>query len=231
MGATATRLDLEWERLAASDEGRAALARWQEHEPDLAGLSDLQGLLDRRLDPAAGPAVLAVLARLAPADLTAARTLLQAVVPGLMRLAVTTAVDDRVAFEEMVALAWERIRTYPSRRPGSVAANVLWDVRKRYRRHRRIERPNHFEVPVAYDQREHEPSAEDVVLSRSVTDELAAIRDSRLISERSLSLIVRTRLDGEELQDIADDEGVSKHAITQRRLRAEHRLRSLGLAS
>ena len=30
-------------------------------------------------------------------------------------------------------MAWERIRTYPAGRRGSVAANVLFDVRKRYR--------------------------------------------------------------------------------------------------
>ncbi len=228
MGATATRLDREWQRLATSDEGRAALARWQEHEHDLRGLDGLQALLERRLDPVAGPAVLVALARLAPDDLTAARTLLQALMPGLMRLAVTIAVDDRAAFEELVALAWERIRTYPSWRPGSVAANVLWDVRKRYRLHRRIERPDHCEVG---EGDEFEPSAEEVVLSGSVTDELAAIRRSRLISERSLRLIVRTRLEGEELDEVARSEGVSKHAINQRRLRAERRLRLLAPAS
>lgn len=63
-----------------------------------------------------------------------------------MRLAVTIAVDDPVAFEEPIALACERIRTAPSCRPGSVAANVLWDVGERYRLHRRIERPDHDEV-------------------------------------------------------------------------------------
>jgi hypothetical protein len=41
----------------------------------------------------------------------------------------------------MVSLAWERIRTYPTTRHGSVAGNVLLDVRKRYRAHRVIDAP------------------------------------------------------------------------------------------
>jgi hypothetical protein len=49
--------------------------------------------------------------------------------------------DDPAAIEEMVSLTGERIRTYPARRRGSVAANVFLDVRPRYRAHRLIEAP------------------------------------------------------------------------------------------
>lgn len=47
--------------------------------------------------------------------------------------------DDEVAIDELVSLAWERIRSHPCGRDGSMAANILLDVRKRYRRHRCIE--------------------------------------------------------------------------------------------
>ena len=61
--------------------------------------------------------------------------LLEALLPGLVRLAGITGYDDPAAIEEIVSLAWERIRTYPPGHWGSVAANVLLDVRKRYRAH------------------------------------------------------------------------------------------------
>ena len=70
---------------------------------------------------------------LATADELAARTLLQALLPGIVSFARRSAVGDpSVAIGEMVSIAWERIRTYPLHRPGSVAANVLWDTRSCY---------------------------------------------------------------------------------------------------
>jgi len=109
--------------------------------PRAARLADLDGLLERRRDDRAAPAALRALAVLAPGDDLAARTLLQALLPGLVRLAGTVGYDDPTAIEEMVSLAWERIRTYPAGRRGSVAANVSFDARKRYRAHRLIEAP------------------------------------------------------------------------------------------
>jgi hypothetical protein len=68
----------------------------------------------------------------------AARALLQALVPGLHRLARTVGGGSDEAAAELVALAWARIVTYPfERRPGRVAANVLLDVRKTYLREHR----------------------------------------------------------------------------------------------
>lgn len=226
MGATTKALDAEWARISAGDEGRRALRRWQAVHPELVDLKDLDALLQRRLDPAAAPRVLTVLARLAPTDPVAARTLLQALMPGLMRLATTAGYDDPSALEELVSLAWERIRTYPTTRCGSVAANVLWDVRKRYRQHRHIEAPR---TTSSGDkaQSEHEPSAEEVVLGRLVLDDLAAAQRNGVISARSLRLIIRTRLDGDSLDEVARDEQTNVHAITQRRWRAERRLRAL----
>lgn len=226
MGATTTALDSEWARISGGDEGRRALRRWQAVHPELADLEDLASVLERRLDPAAAPGVLAALAGFAPTDLVAARTLLQALMPGLMRLAMTTGHDDPAALEELVSLAWERIRTYPTTRCGSVAANVLWDVRKRYRQHRQIEAPRTADVANEAGP-QHEPSAEDVVLGRIVLDDLAAAQRNGVISARSLRLIIRTRLDGDSLDEVAREEQTNVHAITQRRWRAERRLRAL----
>ncbi|MDP9418958.1 MAG: hypothetical protein M3P53_02220, partial [Actinomycetota bacterium] len=142
MNPTLTELAREWAELDRSPTATAALERWRKEEPAVAGLSSLSAVLrERRAHPAKAPAILAALARLASGDALAARALLHAMVPGLLKLASTTFADDPLAFDEFVSLAWERIRTYPTSRPGSVAANVIWDVRKRYCEHRSIEEP------------------------------------------------------------------------------------------
>jgi hypothetical protein len=45
-------------------------------------------------------------------------------VPGLACLSSSTGNDDPTTIDELVSLAWERIRTYPASRRGSVLANV-----------------------------------------------------------------------------------------------------------
>ena len=143
MNRTLTELDREWRELCRSASSRLALQRWAYAEPALAGILTLEAVLVERKDDAeAAPAILAALARLAASDDLAARTLLQALMPGLVKMAATSCSDDPAALDELVSLAWERIRTYPTSRPGPVAANVLMDVRKRYREHRTIEAPD-----------------------------------------------------------------------------------------
>jgi hypothetical protein len=90
----------------------------------LRGVADLDALLERRRDDQAAPAILRALAVLAPGDDLAARTLLQALLPGLVRLA-----------------GMGTHPHLPGRAPGSVTANVLFDVRKRYRANRLIDAP------------------------------------------------------------------------------------------
>ncbi|MGH2395259.1 MAG: hypothetical protein ACRDGH_17505, partial [Candidatus Limnocylindria bacterium] len=87
------------------------MPRWALDHPALDGLRDLDQLLERRRNADAAHAVLTALAVLAPADDLAARTLLHALLPGLVGLAGTAACDDPAAIDEMVSLAWERIRT------------------------------------------------------------------------------------------------------------------------
>ena len=122
MTKTTAALDQEWARTyGCSRSGREALRRWALAHPAIAGFRDLDDVLEGRRDPDAAQAILLALARLAPDDEIAARTLLQALLPGLVRMALTGFRDDPDAFEDMTALAWERIRTYPQQRLGSVS--------------------------------------------------------------------------------------------------------------
>ena len=66
-------------------------------------------------------------------DPIALRTLLQALMPGLVQLACRVEQGGEDVAGELVSLAWCRLATGAyDRRPGQVAANVLLDVRKYY---------------------------------------------------------------------------------------------------
>lgn len=228
MSSILSALDREWSELATSPNARRSIIRWAHRHDSLAGLSNLQEVLDRRRDQALAPAVLKALAAMAPSDDLAARCLLQALIPGLVCLAARSGNDDPTALDEMVSLAWERIRTYPTTRHGSVAANVLLDVRKRYRAHRLIDAPA-GSFPHDDDAADSRPGPDDEVLGRLLLEDLAAAQRDGLVSAPALELIVRTRVIGESLAEVAATEAVEPQVLCQRRWRAERRLRQLPL--
>ncbi|MGH3849009.1 MAG: hypothetical protein ACRDRT_04790 [Pseudonocardiaceae bacterium] len=143
--------------------------------------------------------------------------------PGLVKMASTCCSDDPAAIDELLSLAWVRIRTYPVRRPGPVAANVLMDVRKRYREHRAIEAPDG--TWVAMEPAGIEPSAEDVVLGRCAIGDLIAAERDGVIDIVALGLILRTRVDGVSLELAAAEQESTVRRANCIRWRAEHRLR------
>jgi len=224
MNPTLTELDREWRALCRSTASHAALERWTNTEPVLAGLLTLDAVLgERKDDVEAAPAILAALSRLAVDDDLAARTLLQALMPGLVKMASTCCSDDPAALDELLSLAWVRIRTYPVRRPGPVAANVLMDVRKRYREHRAIEAPDG--TWAAMEPAGIEPSAEDVVLGRCAIGDLIAAERDGVIDIVALGLILRTRVDGVSLELAAAEQESTVRQANCIRWRAERRLR------
>ncbi len=222
-------LDTQWPALATSPAARRALIRWADKQPVLSGLADLNEVLACRRDPAIANEVLSVLAKLATSEDIAARALLQMLLPGLVRIVGTVGRGDPDAPDEIVSIAWERIRTYPTKRAGSVAANVVLDVRKQYL----ATRPDGRElalsdVPELIDQ---DPLPEDQVLSVLMVEEVAAAQRDGLMTSDVFSLIMRTRLGGERLAQVAAEHGVRPQLLCQRRWRAECRLRSLPLAA
>ncbi len=221
-------LDREWERIATGPSARRAVIRWANVHSALTGLTDLRDILTARRDAERADGILRALAAMASDDDLAARTLLQALMPGLVHLARTTGNDDPAALDELISLAWERIRTYPTSREGAVAGNVLLDVRKRYRAHRRIEAPGEWAEMVA-DPPSSTPTPEDDVIARSVFEQLRAAERQGLVSHAAVTAIVRTRVRGEALVDLASEQGTSPAALGQRRWRAECRLRELRL--
>ena len=222
-------LDRDWERVASSPASQRRFIRWVATHPELDGLTTLGELLDARRDPERAPALLSVLAALAPTDELAARTLLQAVVPGIVCFAARAAKDDPQAVEEMVSLAWERIRTYPASRCGAVAGNILLDVLRRYRRHWSIEQPTSG-TPIGADLEGNE-CTEDTALNRLLLEEVTTAHRAGIVSAPALTLVLRTRVMGEPLEEVSAEMHVPQRNLRERRWRAESRLRHQLLAA
>jgi hypothetical protein len=216
-------LDAEWRRLSESPDGRVAVWRWGLTHTALRDLATLDDVLERRRDKAAAQGVLLALANLAPDDCIAARTLLQALVPGLLRLAGTAGYGDPSAMADMLAIAWERIRTYPSTRTGSVAGNVLLDVRKGYRRHRDLDAARgSVELVEAAVPGRAVRSAEDDVVDRMTFAELVATHRNA-VGDLGHRAVIRTAVDGFSLAEVAAEEKVCSHTIAQRKVDARAR--------
>jgi len=224
-------LNEEWATVASSPAARRALMRWTSRNPALATAQSVDDFVDTRTLPGWGDQALRVLAAEAPDDEIAARTLLQALLGGLVRLATQVAHDDPDAVGEVVSMAWNRIRTYPSQRCGPVAGNVLLDVRKELLRTRvdGLAIPN--DEAVSRCSVDPAQTPEEVVVEKAVIEELFAARDRGLVSGAALATIFRTRVGGESLVEVAADMDMSADAMWRRRTRAERRLRLLPLAS
>jgi DNA-directed RNA polymerase specialized sigma24 family protein len=225
-------LDRSWATLVHSPEAAAALDRWSA-EPALAA-PGLDALVDRiwaATTPDADHAHAALAAR-APTDPIAARVLLQVLRPGLRnlgrRLALGGSFDD--VDHELLALAWERIRTYPiDRRPAAIVANVLLDVRKRYVRD--VLEPERLRLEFVRDGLwPTSPSAEHEALDafepslRRAHARLVAAVDSGVITPVSARVVWRTRVQQEDDADVAAELGVAVRTLQRRRQRAEREL-------
>ena len=223
-------LNEEWAAVASSPAARRALMRWATANPALAPVRNVDELVDTRSRVEWGQAAHRVLAGAAPTDYIAARTLLQALLGGLVCLSRRIGRNDPDAVGELISLAWNRIRTYPAHRPGPVASNVLLDVRKHYLRMQSAAGDGANE-DLPYDRIDETPTPEQVVCGQVVIEELLAAHDRGMVSGPALAVIIRTRVGGESLVDVAADMNMSPDAIWRRRTRAEQRLRTLPLAS
>jgi hypothetical protein len=211
-------IDADWRRFIASPEAAAAVARWRDLEPELADLATVADILALRRDPARADAVLRCLAERAPTDPAAARVVLQALLPGLVRITSTHAdgaPEDTAG--DVVAIAWERICHWPRHRSGTVAGSLLLDIRKQLRDGRRPMSPIFSPATAS--------SAEDQALSSLVLDDLRRAEQLEAGTTDGFALVVASRIEGHRLSHLARARGVSPHTLLQRRRRIEHRMR------
>lgn len=141
----AAQFNDEWERLRASAEAAAGLARWAARSgwltlPGAAGLDSLDNIVqyvqDReRAGEERDAVLLHLLAQCQQGDRLAGRVVLQVMLPKAIRLARSTAThpDWTGTFDEagaeVLAALWVSIASYPlERRPGRVTANLALDT-------------------------------------------------------------------------------------------------------
>jgi hypothetical protein len=217
-------LDDDWRLVVRGAPASAARARWA-HDPVLGSFPDVgavvEALRSGTLDRAAADRVLGALAARAADDEVALRTMLQALLPGLVNVAKRLArggVDEDLE-ATVVAEAVERIRGYPlDRRPRAIAANVVLDVLGVITRERARtdDRERRAALPAAASTLD--PSVEVWELVHDADDE-GRLRGGD--AELLLSLAVGT----DSLRQRAEREGTTYGALSERWRRARDRLR------
>lgn len=223
-----TALDREWDTRYAPRRVASISNRWSHHErfSGFARIGDIIDTLRRSHDdPEAADQILAVLAGHAPHDETAARIVLQAVLPGLFNVAKRLGhghVDDDLE-SEVLAEAVTRIRTYPiERRPRTIAANITWDVFGRIYRQRQHATRLRVEptdtIPIETHDDRVDPSVE---VRRLIADATGRGR----LSDSDAQLLLAVAIGRDTLRDRAEREGVAYAAMNARWRRARSRLR------
>lgn len=229
------RLDSEWQHLAEAPATATALRRWARLEPDLAGCADLHQLraaVHQRADPGGADRLLAALVRLAAVDghddRLAARTVLQLLVPGAVRLArsiIPYAGDNATALGVVFTELAIGIRTYPwRRRPRHVAANLLLDCRQRLtRRYQRARR----ETPIGLeiDPEASDTGAEHAEATVALRELLAWAHRRGIIDEFEARLLVANHVQDIPLTRLAAQLGRSRSRLFATRAAAHRRLR------
>lgn len=211
-------LDADWRDFVRSPAAVEAVERWRRSEVVLADLKCVDDVLALRRDVHRADEVLRALVQRAPTDPVAGRVVLQSILPGLVRVACWYADDDpEGTASDVIAIAWERICSYPAHRAGDVAPNLLFDVRKQMRFDRA---PLGMVSPA-----EVERSAEDVVLEAMFFEELRRAEVARTGGDSSFNLVVASRVDGHRVVELAAARHERPHALLMRRKRAEQRLR------
>ena len=225
----------DWRSLLRDPDG-PALLQWCHAQLEIPAAS-LDHVLEHiwNATPADADELLARLTRRALADPAAARLVLHALRPGLRVLASrpSRAHPQADPDAELLAVAWEKIRTYPiSRRPRAVAANILLDTRKDYLRSLRTGHPwvnledlsDTSALLVAAPSAEDEAFTPEPISIELLKSRLTAGLANGTITAATAEIIWRTRIGGEPEPQVARELGCNVRAMQRRRQRAERRL-------
>jgi hypothetical protein len=228
-------LDTEWNQIAESSVARGACARWASGDPVLDGIDSPAEVVARcqgRGDGAHSAAVLAAVLGQAATDYWAARTVLQAVLPGLAALSrrarplvapgrMWQDIDEVDQF--LVANAYESITALASRSPRWPAEAVLaktWrrlrDVAEREfqrstRQHSLSELGDLGEVP-------------QTTAAAELAQTLVTAVERGVLEQVEGWLVYASRVRGEPIEALANQLDRHPRSLWRRRRRAEQRL-------
>ena len=219
----------DWRRVIVSPAATAALARWADVEPGLAG-ADLDSLRRRAasLDVAQSDATLAALLRLARSDGLARRTILEALLPRLVPIAAALARRNGEEFDDVLAevagWAWELAATTPADQWTELLAPKLARLAKR---RYLAARPFHPDVYLADTD---VPATSDRIDERLGTWEVATLLEravgSGTITAAAAEVLITVAIADTTDRVIAEHVGGSEGATKKRRERALVRLRT-----
>jgi DNA-directed RNA polymerase specialized sigma24 family protein len=217
----------DWRRELHGSRLRGRYAEWRQANPALERWRSPAALLRFLYEsgtPAEKDAALYALLGYARTDPLAGRLVLQALLPGVKRLVARLLTDVREREELwsiVLACMWEGIRAYPLERKRKVAANLLLDCLRATLDTISQERKAAAHALVGLPRLE--PAAEpecDGDVERLVWEAVPA----GAISDVEALLILRTRIDGATISEMAARWGFSWEALKRRRQRAERRL-------
>lgn len=217
-----TDLDADWRIITGGRAAQDALRRWKS-DPVLGSVVCLDDLLARTARGAAptdADALLRALLGRAPSDDVAARTVLQAVVPGLVNVARRIGARENADLQaEVLAVAWTKIRCGRwDQRQGSIASHLLLDVLHVVSRIPQT-RPEQLVTPedLARIVPAPEPTEDRGPTGREVLEFVAR---SGKIAAHQLHLVSDAVLDRTPVSVAAHEAGISVKAMTRRRERA-----------
>lgn len=217
---------------------RRELRAWAADEPALARFESPDRLIgflwDRRAASVEKDRVLLALLRLARQESSASRIVLQAMLPGLKTLAAAMlkrhpergdpALEREELWQVLFVEMLERIKTYPlERRPGSVAANLILDVKHAVLAEAQRARAAAGELPL------DEPLEPDEQALRprpgvDVEEPLRRAVQAKAITAVDAELLLLVDVDGVALREAAGRVGLSYNLARIRIQRARKRL-------
>lgn len=218
------RMDAEWQTLQDDAGALEACARWAGRAPLLAGCRRPAEVLGRVAD-APDAVLLALLEEAAAGDALAARVVLQALLPKMVRMA---ARDRGAEVDDYVTALWCVVAAYPvRRRRRSVAANLALDTLKAVHHERRprldVAMPPHLVVLAADRCPGHvvgPGSAPEGERGPSAAAVLRLAREQRLVDPVTRDLLESVYAEGLSGEAAARRHGLTPAAVRSRCSRA-----------
>lgn len=223
-------LDRDWAAYCSSPAAHRALRRWQERHavPPVTGMDELLAAMQDRIDPDGRDRLVYRLVVLGGADRDACRVVLQAVRPGLSRVASTYRAwwGWEEAASMVVAAAIERIVTYPACRVDRPAANIVADVQNRLHRARaRQAREEHaLGQRIAAEDLAHVAAADEPSPSDELQEVVQDALDTLRFSPAEAELVLAHRVQDVSTRSIAAERDQRPGTVRAHRRRAERRL-------
>lgn len=217
-----TDLNTQWTRLNTGHEQApqvaASLDAWRRHCPDLTTINTLNDAL-WAIEVNDDQVLACLITAGLNGDTIAIRTVVQAFLPRVIRLATGSTDPFTDAVLDGVEALWDLVATYPLARRPKIRANLAMDLLKVMRRRAVVREFPHdprdrsvFEVPAA----EHSPTA-DTVLGRA--------RGLGLLTDEEAWMLDQVYVADVDRQEVADRLGISNACLRQRCSRAVARLR------